>query len=406
MAILSTTKDGLQANLHELENFCKTWGFNVNTQKTKVMLFRGGGKHPRVKFQNGWRHSGNLKTYCYLGITFTSNGAMKTAITDLKAKAAKAMFKLQGILQNQNINCPQLKLKLFDSLIRPILTYGCQAWGPDLCNCKNLSQINLERIDKEPRETLQRLYKYILGINKYSPNISARSELGRYPIIIFIIKQIAKFWCNIKNMPTKLSHLALQEEKSQTGMNGSWLTLVQKLMDKLNYDSFPLEKTNKLGQDIEQNLKLEYISHISQKLHDASTSDSRLNFFSHVRERDTYDMSKYLKFGLSKSVSRPIAQLRTGCHRLPVAQGRNATPPLAISDRRCALCPEKTGDEIHFLLECPVLTANERSQLLDGRTMEHTSQQEKTSTARLILSPATKEKTITTGSASVSEYLW
>ena len=67
--------------------------------------------------------------YTYLGIVFSSNGSFKTATNMLKMKAAKAMFKLQGIL-SQNLTCTTLALKLFDTLVRPVLTfearYGAQ----------------------------------------------------------------------------------------------------------------------------------------------------------------------------------------------------------------------------------------------------------------------------------------
>ena len=173
MAILSTSKEGLQTSLNIIENFCKTWGLNINTQKTKVMVFKGGGKVPsETNFALGGDTLEIVKSYSYLGVTFTPNGSMKTVITDLKAKAAKAMFKLQGILHNQHINCPKLHLKLFDTLIRPILTYGCQVWGLDLLHHTKNGLPNFDRTDREPPEKLCNVfYKCVLGIKKHSPNI-------------------------------------------------------------------------------------------------------------------------------------------------------------------------------------------------------------------------------------------
>ena len=69
--------------------------------------------------------------YKYLGIIFHYNGNFKHAAEHIYQKRLKAIFSLKSrILDFEGIN-NQMKLKLFDTLIRPILTYGSEIWITD-----------------------------------------------------------------------------------------------------------------------------------------------------------------------------------------------------------------------------------------------------------------------------------
>ena len=52
-------------------------------------------------------------------------------------------------------------------------------------------------------DIIERLYlkfcKYILGVNKSTPNFMVYAELGRYPLSISIKIRMITFWANIVN---------------------------------------------------------------------------------------------------------------------------------------------------------------------------------------------------------------
>ena len=80
-----------------------------------------------------------------------------------KQKAAKAAFKLQGILLSQSTNCTKLGIKLFDSLVRPVLTYGCQVWGANVTI--GISKGTTITDDKQVTEKLcNTYYKSLVGL--------------------------------------------------------------------------------------------------------------------------------------------------------------------------------------------------------------------------------------------------
>jgi len=72
------------------------------------------------------------------------------------------------------------QLKLFDSTILPILTYGCEIWG--------FSDIgSIEKVHTD-------FLKYVLKVKRSTPHAMLYGDLGRFPIDIIIKKRIIGFW--------------------------------------------------------------------------------------------------------------------------------------------------------------------------------------------------------------------
>ena len=80
----------------------------------------------------------NSTEFKYLGILFSYTGNIKYAANELYKKALKAYFKMFEILKYNGEFSIKLYLKLFDMLIRPILSYNAEIWIWDwLKNKKN-----------------------------------------------------------------------------------------------------------------------------------------------------------------------------------------------------------------------------------------------------------------------------
>ena len=71
--LLSETKDGLQDLLKELENCCKQSNLTVNIDKTKVMIFRKGGRYSQdCSFTYAGEAIEIVQNFNYLGVVFSS----------------------------------------------------------------------------------------------------------------------------------------------------------------------------------------------------------------------------------------------------------------------------------------------------------------------------------------------
>ena len=82
-------------------------------------------------------------------------------------------------------NNPAVVLKLFDAIVKPILTYTSEVWCQQFT--KQISNTDIQKCDSLEFEKLHNtICKHILGVGKYSNNLAARLELGRTPISMFV----------------------------------------------------------------------------------------------------------------------------------------------------------------------------------------------------------------------------
>ena len=68
-----------------------------------------------------------VSQYKYVGLTIRSS--CKIDFENLCKKGLKATFLMKKKLAFDEMN-GQLGLKLFDSMLRPIICYGSEVWGP------------------------------------------------------------------------------------------------------------------------------------------------------------------------------------------------------------------------------------------------------------------------------------
>ena len=99
----------------------------VNTDKTKIMIFRKGGNLPTRKTVFHYNNSliEIVSKFSYFGLVFTTSRYFTECQSKLAGQAQKAIFKLYKYV---NI-APKHRLELFDKLITPILNYGSEVWG-------------------------------------------------------------------------------------------------------------------------------------------------------------------------------------------------------------------------------------------------------------------------------------
>jgi hypothetical protein len=116
-----------------------------------------------------------VNKYRYLGILFKNNGSLKHAGEHLANRARKAFYSLKSKLPHCDNFSPKTWLKLYESTILPIFTYGSEVWMTDF-------SMNLDNLDKLPFEKVQNMiFKDILGVHGKASNIAVHTELGVYP---------------------------------------------------------------------------------------------------------------------------------------------------------------------------------------------------------------------------------
>ncbi len=203
IALISTSAQCLQHSLDKLNCYCKKWGLQINAKKTKVVIFnRAGWMLKNKNFHIDTEEIKITKETKYLGIIFNNNCTFHSAIENFKNKGMKAMFKLFKSFGNMTPNI-ETSLHLFDAMVKPILLYNSDVWGPIVCNLDKLLENGTSKTLLYYRFPFEKLHmkwaKYILGVNSKSTNIAVTSELGRYPLITEIIVNAVKYWFRMKN---------------------------------------------------------------------------------------------------------------------------------------------------------------------------------------------------------------
>ena len=66
--------------------------------------------------------------YKYLGLVMHQNGTFTCAVESLKSAAQRALFALQARCAELGIVDTQLRCKLYDAVVKPVLSYGCEVY--------------------------------------------------------------------------------------------------------------------------------------------------------------------------------------------------------------------------------------------------------------------------------------
>jgi hypothetical protein len=114
-------------------------------------------------------------------------------------QANKALYALYRQIRNLAIPI-DLPLKLFDSLITPILVYSCEVWGFE--NKQGIEKMHLQYC------------KRILTLRSSTPNFIVYGEIGCFPVEIIIKLRMATFWNNNNKLSSIMYRLMFKLHQS------------------------------------------------------------------------------------------------------------------------------------------------------------------------------------------------
>ena len=243
LVILSESSNGLQNSLNKLNNYCTDWGLSVNASKTKTVIFNKPftKKIKAMSFHIGTSTIETQNSYCYLGIDITNTGNFRKAHENLYKKAIKAQYSIFSAVNaySDTPNIP-LFLRLFDSLIKPVLLYGSEVWSVckpqkrtkngdfDTQNCSS----NIKTLDK----FVNKFYRTLLGIPNTSSTVGTHFELGRLPIKLNIFKAMLKYWFRLVTLPkSRLVSHCYWSLMGKTNFQDEWISSLKNIIQHSGY---------------------------------------------------------------------------------------------------------------------------------------------------------------------------
>ena len=355
--IISESKSGLQRSLNDLSNYCHENKLKVNTKKTKCMVMNKGGKFLQSNtFHFKDQKLETVKTVNYLGFLITPNLNIKELLNDLYKRGLKAYFKLKSCLDDLFRRNITLTIKLFDSLVKPILLYGADFWG---CLKHGFSDMN-------PIEKLNiRLCKHLLGVKRSVSNNACRCELGRLQLYITGFKSTVKNWIRI--LKNDSNSLLRSVYNSNIIMNLNWTTTFSNILSKHGLGYLWLLPSNNINN--QATMPMNTVNIIHQRIIDCSYQNTLTSVKNQPKMRtyclfkDNVKMESYLMHETNIITRTIVSKFRLSDHRLEIEIGRYFRPPKKPEERICTFC-NTMEDEIYCLMTCN-LNSEERKELFD-----------------------------------------
>ena len=196
--LLATSAAGLQAQLHALQTYCDAKHLTVNSAKTQVVILRpGGGNSARLAAGESFTYAGEalkvVNSCKYLGLTFTQLGKTRgfaNCADTLALAGRKAFFAMRRRAFELGACSVEQQCMLFDTLVKPVLSYGCEIWGVDL-----LTQAG----GSSATERVHSLFcRRVQGLPRQVPSAVSLAELGRTPLHLFWTQQLVRYWNHLQ----------------------------------------------------------------------------------------------------------------------------------------------------------------------------------------------------------------
>jgi len=147
------------------------------------------------------------------------SGSLKTAVEHLAVAGQRTVFALKRRFIDLKINDPAIMCQLFDALVKPVLSYGCELW-----------------VDEPATKSLEGIHrsfpKSLLGVNDTTPSRIVIAEFGRFPLILLWRQQALKYKARMStSLPSHLMSLAFSVQQAMSSRQKCWLRKLQ------NWDS-------------------------------------------------------------------------------------------------------------------------------------------------------------------------
>ena len=237
LVLIAETPAHLQTLLDELQSFCLDFGLTVNVRKSESLTFNPSSPPPTFRYND--QPLPDSDSFLYLGMLFDAKHGLKSAWQRNLEKGTRASYLVTRRSNTLNIHTPSTRLLFFNTYAAPILSYGCEVWGPPA-----LSLINKKNSPRALADRLQLSFiKHTLGVPPQATTAALWMELGFTRVSTTWLQRCIDFHNAVlaRPDPADLLRLALTENKS-LAQNGTrcWSFYLDKVLRKLAVPSHSL----------------------------------------------------------------------------------------------------------------------------------------------------------------------
>ena len=257
----------------------------------------------------------------------------------------RAIFKIRKYTNISKLP-HRLVFKIFDATVLPILTYGGEVWGVS-------KHTNFKKLDQSTAEKIHlKFCKHYLELNRKASNSATRSELGRLPIQITLVKKSLKYYSYLcgkdQNTIVKQAFLIskdldLENKKSYISELESFLRGTGCYTNTENLDSI---RTSTIAQ-IMRKLENNYLNFWEEEIN----TSMKLDFYRLYKTG--FCTSSYVDILRNTQIRKDFIKFCISNHNLCIEVGRHCKPKVPREERLCKVCVQnEIEDEIHLLFHC------------------------------------------------------
>jgi hypothetical protein len=326
VVLLAEDPQALQQHLVALERFCTYSGMKVSLKKTQC--FAVGTRQAFDLLYEGEKIE-IVDSYKYLGVNISSNWSWATCVKVRVANGWKAFYSMINKCKLVGLATWKLKKILFASLVRPVLLYGVQVWGP------STSKSNWPKI-----EAVQKLFLEMeLGVKSQTPYILTLAEVGLLPLEVEALFLTIRYVMHLQ----KLEDSRLPKQAYRLSRASGWYADVTRWAEAWGIPEHEWKRDPKALRKI---LEARAIKHLWR---DASP---RLQYYKRdVNAMQAYGEQEYVGAPISLKLRQSIARYRLSSHHLAVEEGR--WKQIERKDRICTICNSGSiENEYHVFIAC------------------------------------------------------
>ena len=333
VVLISSTPAGLQNQINNLVQVSNSLQLVVNTEKTKIMVFRKGGHLAKGEqwFLDGIKLE-TVNRYKYLGVVFTTKLSLNSALDDLCVKGKQKTLHLLKAMWSLRCLKTNVFFRMFDTQVVPTLLYGAEVWG--LETPRKIETVHMFAS------------KRFLGLDTRTPNHMVYGDLGRFPLYINACVKAIRYWLKLTKMDSsrlpKQAYIMLQNSNIRGKSN--WARTVKDLLQKLGFGyvwiNGGVNSAKYFANQINQRLRDWFIQEWSSR----NNNSDRFRWYSTFKL--SFGLEDYLNNVDIKKFRDILIRFRFSINDLAVNRFDNNNP-----DLKCPFCDHR-DDEEHFLLEC------------------------------------------------------
>jgi hypothetical protein len=126
---LGDSVNTIKENSETLSEASRDIGLEINAEKTKYMIMSrhlNSGQNQNIRLSN--ESFENMATFKYLGTTLTNQNDIRDEIKSRLNSGNTCCYSAQNLLSSLLIS-KNLKIKIYKTVILPVVLYGCETWS-------------------------------------------------------------------------------------------------------------------------------------------------------------------------------------------------------------------------------------------------------------------------------------